>query len=129
MARKLEERSFEVQNIINNQLYMINQLVIVNHKENKKDLEITNLRLQNEKLKSELRHEKELMERLSKPNEEIKHFEKMLRSPRMKDTSRIGYNKHSSSRRRIIQKWRTKECKNQRKTYMSLLWENWSHTQ
>ena len=43
------------------------------------------------------RHEKELMERRNKLNEAIKHFEDMMKSPRIKDTSGLGYNKRSSS--------------------------------
>lgn len=76
MAIKLEERTFEVHKLTSHQLDMINQ------EANKKDLEITNLRSQNEQLKSELRHEKELMERMNKSNEPVKHFEELLRSPR-----------------------------------------------
>ena len=76
---------------------MINQLVVANQEANRKDLEITNLRSQNEKQRSELKHEKELMEGTNKPNEVFKHFEELMRSHRTKDTSRIGYNKNFSS--------------------------------
>ena len=41
---KLEERSFKVQNITKNYLDMMNQLIIDTQEENRKDLEITNLR-------------------------------------------------------------------------------------
>ena len=37
------------------------------------------------------------MERMNKPNEEIKHFEDIMKSPREKDTFGLGYNKKSSS--------------------------------
>jgi hypothetical protein len=76
---------------------MINQLVITNQETNTKDVEIKNLKLQNEQLKSELRHETELMERMNKQNESIKHFEDMMKSPREKDTFGLGYNKKFSS--------------------------------
>ena len=75
---------------------MINQLVIANQEENTKDLEITNLNLENEKLKNELRHEQELMERMNKISEAIKHFKDMMTSPRAKETSRLGYKEFST---------------------------------
>lgn len=94
MVIRLKDRSFEVQKITNNQLDMINQLIVVTQDAYRKDLEITNLRSQNEQLRSELKHEKELMERMNKPNEAIKHFEELTRSLRTKDTFGLGYYCH-----------------------------------
>ena len=37
------------------------------------------------------------MERLNKPNEAIKHFEDMMKSPREIHTSRLGYKKSSTA--------------------------------
>lgn len=76
---------------------MINQLMISNQDANIKDLEILNLRSLNEQLRRELRHEKELMERINKASEVVKHFEELLRSPRTNDTFGLGYNKQVSS--------------------------------
>lgn len=42
MAIRLEERSFEVQKLTNNQLDMITQLIVSNQETNRKDLEIIN---------------------------------------------------------------------------------------
>ena len=49
----------EVQRISNMQLDTMNQLMIVNHELNGKDIEITTLKLQNEQLRNELRIENE----------------------------------------------------------------------
>ena len=52
ITRRLEERSFEVQKLTNNQPNMINQLVISNQEANRKDVEIINLKLQGMKRNS-----------------------------------------------------------------------------
>lgn len=58
------------------------------HELNFKDIEITTLKLQNEQLQNDLKKEKEFAESFNKPNEAIKYFEQLLRSPRSnKDTS------------------------------------------
>ena len=60
------------------------------HELNVKDIEITTLKLQNEQLQSDLKREKEFAENFNKPNETIKYFEQLLRSPRSNnDTSRL----------------------------------------
>lgn len=98
MIARLEERSFEVKKITKNKLDIVNNLIVSTQEENKKDMEITNLRSRNEKLRSELRNEKELLERMNKPSEVVRYFEELMRSPRsIKDTSRLGYNKYFSS--------------------------------
>ena len=53
IASRLEETSFQVHKLTNNQLDMINQKVIANQEANGKDVVITNLKLQNEQLKNE----------------------------------------------------------------------------
>ena len=48
--------------------------------------------LQNEQLQSDLRREREIAESFNKPNETIKYFEQLLKSPRTNnDTARLGY--------------------------------------
>ena len=89
--------SFEVQKLTNIHLDMIIQLIITNQEAIRKDLEIKNLKLQNEQLKNELKYEKELMESLNKPNEAIKHFEDMVKSLREKDISRLGCKQSSTN--------------------------------
>ena len=62
------------------------------HELNMKDIEISTLRMQNEKLQNELKREKEIAENFNKSSEAIKHFEKLLKSPRSNhDTSGLGF--------------------------------------
>ena len=62
------------------------------HELNVKDIEITTLKLQNEELQNDLRREREIFESFNKPNEAIKYFEKLLKSPRSKNnTIVLGY--------------------------------------
>ena len=62
------------------------------HELNVKDIEITTLKLQTKQLQSDLRREREIAESFNKPNEAIKYFEKLLKSPRSNnDTSGLGY--------------------------------------
>ena len=62
------------------------------HELNVKEIEITTLKLKNEQLQNDLRREREFFESFNKPNEAIKYFEKLLKSPRSsRDTSRLGY--------------------------------------
>lgn len=42
---------------------------------NRKDMEIINLRLQNEQLRNKLKSENKLLERMNKPSEATKYFE------------------------------------------------------
>ena len=53
----------------------------IHHELNVKDIEITTLKLQNEQLQNDLKREKEFAESLNKPNEAIKYFEQLLKSP------------------------------------------------
>ena len=72
--------------LTNTQLDMMNQLMLENQELNRKDIEIATLR-------SKLRSEKEVIERMNKPSKVVKYFEDLMRSPRgMNDTSRLGYN-------------------------------------
>ena len=59
---------------------------------NVKDIEITTLKLQNEQLQNDLKREKEFAKSFNKPNEAIKYFEQLLKSPRpSRDTIGMGY--------------------------------------
>ena len=86
---------------------MMNPLILSNQKLNRKDMEIEKLRSQSDLLRNELIHVKELMERMNKPNESLRDYEKLMRSLR-------------SFRR--TSKQRAKKCKIKRQTYMLLLW-------
>ena len=70
----------------------LSQMMNSHHELNVKDIEITALKLQNEQLQNDLRREREIAENFNKPNEAIKYFEQLLKSPRSKnDTSGLGY--------------------------------------
>ena len=74
------------------QLDTLSQILNANYELNVKDIEIKKLKLQNEQLKSDLKIEKEFNESFNKPNEAIKYFEKLLRSPiSNNDTSGLGF--------------------------------------
>lgn len=62
------EMTCDVQNLTNNQLDMVNQLLLANQELNMKDMEIKNLRLEINELKNDLRYEREINERMNKPN-------------------------------------------------------------
>ena len=71
----------------------MNQLILENKELNRKYIEISTLKSQNEKLKNELRSKKDFIERMNKTSEVVKYFEDLMRSPRgMNDTTRLGYN-------------------------------------
>ena len=64
----------------------------IHHELSVKDIEITTLKLQNEQLQNDLKGEKEFVESFNKPNEAIKYFEQLLKSPRSsRDTIGLGY--------------------------------------
>ena len=64
----------------------------IDHELNLKDIEITRLKLQNKQLQNDLRREREIVESFNKPNEAIKYFEQLLKSPRSNnDTLGLGY--------------------------------------
>ena len=78
--------------VANMQLETMNQAMISNHELNRKYIDITTLKLQNEKIRNDLKREKEFPKSFNKPNEAIKYFEKFMRSPRSNnDTTRLGY--------------------------------------
>ena len=88
LAKKLKEKSIELTNISNIQVDTLSQMMNANYELNVKDIEITTLNLQNEQLQNELRREREIAKKVKKPNEAIKYFEQLLRSPRSNnDTS------------------------------------------
>ena len=87
LANKLEEKSIELTRISNMQLDTLSQIMNAHHELNMKDIEISTLKMQNE-----LKREKEIVESFNKSSESIKHFEKLLKSPRSSnDTSRLGF--------------------------------------
>ena len=91
-TNRLEEKTLEVQRIANMQLETMKQVMISNHEQNGKDIDITTLKLQNEQLKNQKRREKEFFESFNKLNEVIKYFEKLMRYPRSNnDTNGLGY--------------------------------------
>ena len=59
---------------------MLNQLLSLNQEMNKKDVEIANLRLENDQLNNNLRSENEFIERLNKPKEAIRNFKELMRT-------------------------------------------------
>ena len=82
LTNRLEENSIELTKISNMQLDTLSQMMNAHHELNVKDIEITTLKLQNGQLKNDLRREREIAESFNKPNESIKYFEKLLKSPR-----------------------------------------------
>lgn len=98
ISMRLDERTTDMQRLTNNQLDMVNQLLLVNQELGRKDMEINNLRSENDQLRNELRSIKEINKRMKKPNEAAKYVEELLRSPRRSsDRSGLGLNEHSSS--------------------------------
>ena len=74
------------------QLETLIQMMNAHHELNMKDIDISTLKMQNEKLQNDLRREKEISESFEKPNEAIKYFDRLLKSPRStNDTSGLGY--------------------------------------
>ena len=74
------------------QLDTLSQMMSSHHELNVKDVEITTLKSHNEQLQNDLRREREIVESFNKPNEVIKYFEQLLKSPRSNnDTSGLGY--------------------------------------
>jgi cellular nucleic acid-binding protein len=92
IANRLEAKAIEFERISNMQLDTLNQMMNTHHELNMKDIEISTLKMQNEQLQNDLRREKEISESYNKPNEAIKYFEQLLKSPRStNDTSGLGY--------------------------------------
>ena len=88
IANRLEEKAIEFERISNIQLDSLNQMMNAHHELNMKDIEISTLKMQNEQLQNDLRREKEILESFKKPDEAIKYFEQLLKSPRStNDTS------------------------------------------
>ena len=99
------------------QFETMNQVMISNHEINSKDIEITILKLQNEQLSNDLKREKEFYESFNKPNEAIKYFEQLMRSPRSNnDTSRLGYTKPEEGESSKSSKERNNKGKNSKPT-------------
>ncbi len=81
LANRLEEKSEELTKISNQKLITLSQMMNIHHELNVKDIEIATLKLQNEQLQNDLKREKEYVESFNKPNEAIKYFEQLLKSP------------------------------------------------
>ena len=92
LVNRLEKKSEELSKISNQQLDTFSQMMNIHHELNIKDIEITTLKLQNEQLQNDLKREKEFSKSFNKPNEAIKYFEQLLKSPRSsRDTIGLGY--------------------------------------
>lgn len=69
---RLEEKSSELTKISNMQLDTLSQIMNANYDVNVKDIKITTLNLQNERLQNDLKGEKEFFESFNKPSKAIK---------------------------------------------------------
>ena len=99
------------------QLDTLSQMINAHNELNLIDIEITTLKLQNEQLQNDLKREKEIVESFNKPNESIKYFEKLLRSPRSNnDTSRLGYTSTEEGESYKVVEERNKKGKNSKTT-------------
>ena len=117
LANKLEEKSSELARVSNMWLNTLSQMMNSHHELNVKDIEITTLKLQNEQLKNDLRREREITESFNKPNEAIKYFEQLLKSPRSSnDTSRLGYTNTKEGESSKTTKERSDKGKNTKPT-------------
>ena len=61
---------------------MLSQLLSINQEMNRKDVEIENMRLENDHLSNELIFEKEFIEIMNKPKEVVRYYEALMRSQR-----------------------------------------------
>ena len=87
------------------------------HELNVKDIEISALKLQNEQLKNDLRREREIVESFNKPNEAIKYFEQLLKSPRSNNnTIGLGYTSNEEGESYKATKERNIKGKNSKPT-------------
>ena len=117
LDNRLEENSIELARTSNMQLDTLSQMMNAHHELNVKDIEITILRLQNEQLQNNLRREKEIIESFNKPNEVIKYFEQLLKSPRSNnDTLGLGYTSTEEGDSSKTTKERSDKGKNKKPT-------------
>lgn len=92
LANKLEEKYTKLTRISNMQIETIAQMMNLHYELNMKDIEISTLKMKNEKLQNDLKREKEILESFNKPNKAIKYFEQLLKSPTSShDTQGLGY--------------------------------------
>ena len=69
-------------------------------------------------MQNDLKREKEFAESFNKPNEAIKYFEQLLKSPRSNnDTSRLGYTSTEEGESSKSARERNKKGKNSKHTY------------
>ena len=74
------------------QLDTLSQMMNAHYELNMKDIEISTLKMQNDRLQNELKREKEITKSFNKSSEAIKHFEQLLKLPRSNDdTSGLGF--------------------------------------
>ncbi len=115
-GNRLKKKSIELSRISNMQLDTLRQMINAHHELNVKDIEITTLKLQNEQLQNDLQRE-DFFESFNKPNEAIKYFEQLLKSPRSsKDTSRLGYTSNQEGESSKATKERNNKGKNSKPT-------------
>lgn len=92
MATSIDGIINEVQRLNHNHFDMVNQLLSVNHEIYRKVEEIAHLRSKKNQLKSELKVEKEFIERLNKLKEAMQFLNEYMNAPmRPHDTSELGY--------------------------------------
>ena len=95
----------------------LSQMMNAHHELNFKDIEISTLKMQNIQLQNDLKREKKIVESFNKPNESIKYFEKLLKSPRFSnDTSGLGYTSTEEGESSKIAKQRNAKGKNSKPT-------------
>lgn len=117
LTNRLEENSIGLTKISNMKLDTLSQMINANYELNIKDIEITTLKLQNEQLQHDLRREKEFAKSFNKPNEAIKYFVQLLRSPRHNnDTSGLGYTSTKEGESSKVAKERNIKGKNSKCT-------------
>ena len=113
LANRLEENSEELSKISNQQLDTWSQMMNIHHELNVKDIEIATLKLQND-----LKREREFAKSFNKPNEAIKYFEQLLKSPRSsRDTTELGYTSTKEEESCKIAKERKIKGKNSKPTF------------
>ena len=118
LANRLEEKSIELARISNMQMDTLTQQLNLHHELNMKDIEISTLKMQNEKLHNELKRGKEIAESLNKSSEAIKYFEQFLKSSRSTyDTSGLGYMSTKVGETSESTKQRSEKGKDPKPTY------------
>ena len=117
LANRLEEKSTELTRISNMQMDTLSQMVNIHHELNMKDIEISTLKMHNEKLQNKLKREKEIAENFNKSSGAIKYFEQLMKSPRSKnDTLGLGFTRTEEGETSKKTKQRSDKGKNSKPT-------------